>query len=741
MTRKQILQEALSPVEQKWLDDPDNESKIKRMIANDVRSKSDVENGNFGDNETLQKAYELANALLSEIFKVGDHAIHPNKLSRDTDLNSYNSKISKAVREAVVDTILNFTTDPATMQTIRKDLVTADADKKLAIYDNATKDSVDCLRLSGLGISKETKDFLLALYDTKTGTIGKGELTFAMVINGARILDHTSKSNKADLEAPNEKGELVPVEIKSDKGVLAGSGAKHTYITAKEFKDLMPKILSDIEEDKFKGSKRKLKDVATMVGDYISGMDDATFRKSPFSQTGLREFWKPLIAAVSNPDQVGGLEITDDEKTEFFSELLFRVYWEIIYSKEKPEALEKGIRDLCKDFYLAMRDDKDIRTLLAYDTKIRARVYMHSTSTADILNNGYLIFCKRLPSDIIAYVIDYSNNEAAIDARWNKLIVNNKLNPQSRNGIQRGSEVSIAVHEQLEEQESSNTQTERTAETTGHFVPIADLDVDDNTFAVTLPKESSKAGWSVLYSFHGSKTRGEWWSGAALVDDYSECGLGEINPLWDAKDAMHWLTLAGFNVTFENLKGIKTEGYCTEDVSFVFEITTGEYFVAYHNYNTDEFTEGVFFGTQEEAYEFAVSLEVSEEFVEKPKVEKPRKANLNKESLNVYLERIAEDASCGDYDVIGSNDHEVFVVQDWTRYSEDQIEEFQDISWYDYIDNMEVGDDDEYDDEYDEDYPRYKVSLRSPTEAEIEKYFSDFDPNTSVFNVFVFEEL
>ena len=560
MTRKQILQEALSPVEQKWLDDPDNESKIKRMIANDVRSKSDVENDNFGDNETLQKAYELAEDLLSEIFKVGDHAIHPNKLSRNADLNSYNSKISKAVREAVVDTILNFTTDPATMQIIRKDLVTADADKKLAIYDNAAnEDSVDCLRLSGLGISKETKDFLLALYDTKTGTIGKGELTFAMVINGARILDRTSKSNKADLEAPNEKGELVPVEIKSDKSVLAGSGAKHTYITAKEFKDLMPKILSDIEEDKFKGSKRKLKDVATMVGNYISGMDDATFRKSPFSQTGLREFWKPLIATISNPDQVGGLEITDDEKTEFFSELLFRVYWEIIYSKEKPEALEKGIRDLCKDFYLAMRDDKDIRTLLAYDTKIRARVYMHSTSTADILNNGYLIFCKRLPSDIIAYVIDYSSNEAAIDARWNNLIVNNKLNPQSRNGIQRGSEVSIAVHEQLDEQESSNT----------------------------------------------------------------------------------------------------------------------------------------------------------------------------------YLERIAEDASCGDYDVVGSNDREVFVVQDWTRYSEDQIEEFQDISWYDYIDNMEVGDDDGYDD----DYPRYKVSLRSPTEAEIKKYFSDFDPNTSVFNVFVFEEL
>ena len=58
---------------------------------------------------------------------------------------------------------------------------------------------------------------------------------------------------------------------------------------------------------------------------------------------------------------------------------------------------------------------------------------------------------------------------------------------------------------------------------------------------------------------------------------------------------------------------------------------------------------------------------------------------------------------------------------------------------------MEVGDDDGYGDEedevYDDDYPRYKVSLRSPTEAEIKKYFSDFDPNTSVFNVFVFEEL
>ena len=146
------------------------------------------------------------------------------------------------------------------------------------------------------------------------------------------------------------------------------------------------------------------------------------------------------------------------------------------------------------------------------------------------------------------------------------------------------------------------------AETAGHFVPGVDSDMDDDMFAVTLPSESSRAGWSVVYSI---SSRGSWCAAAVLVDDYSECGFMSINPFSDAEETMQELAEEGYNVTVEDLKGIKTKGCCTEDASIVFEIAPGEYFVAYYNCDTYETTEGVFFGTQEEAYEFAEGLEVS----------------------------------------------------------------------------------------------------------------------------------
>ena len=148
------------------------------------------------------------------------------------------------------------------------------------------------------------------------------------------------------------------------------------------------------------------------------------------------------------------------------------------------------------------------------------------------------------------------------------------------------------------------------AETAGHFVPGTDSDMDDDIFAVTLPRESSRAGCSVVYSI---SSRGAWDAAAVLVDDYSECGLAAINPFSDAEETMEELAEDDYNVTVEDLKSIKTEGSCTEDASIVFEIAPGEYFVAYYNYDTDEATEGVFFGTQEEAVEFAVGLEISDE--------------------------------------------------------------------------------------------------------------------------------
>lgn len=92
---------------------------------------------------------------------------------------------------------------------------------------------------------------------------------------------------------------------------------------------------------------------------------------------------------------------------------------------------------------------------------------------------------------------------------------------------------------------------------------------------------------------------------------------------------------------------------------------------------------------------------------------------------------LVEDASCGDFEVIASNDHEVFVVQDFDNYSEEEVEEFEGISWYDYKDNIMQS--------LDEDSEILDVQLRDPTEAEIEKYYKDYDPDNCVFTVFVFK--
>ena len=97
----------------------------------------------------------------------------------------------------------------------------------------------------------------------------------------------------------------------------------------------------------------------------------------------------------------------------------------------------------------------------------------------------------------------------------------------------------------------------------------------------------------------------------------------------------------------------------------------------------------------------------------------------NEDDSCVDFETIVDNASCGDYDVVAAIDTTVFVVQDSSHYSDEELEEFEDISWYDYIDNMLQS------------LPEgANVNMRDPTAEEIEKYYSDYDSDDDVFVVF-----
>lgn len=457
MTRKQILQEALSDSEQAWLDDPANEATIKSMIAKDRKSKSGKERDRYGDgeNKVYNDAETLADCLLKDIFKVADHAENPNKEKRNNDLNSYNSKISSTVKDKIIEIILDTTTDATDMEAIEKEIRSV---KKLDL--DSIKNKTECFRLSDLGYSEITNKLLVNLYDAKlsfgNNVFGKGELLFALILKDAKILDHTSKNNKTDLEVKNADGKTVPVEVKANNGILAGSGSKNSYVTSSGFLKLAKESIKNLSDGKYATQLRTFtKGILNSSAKYIF---EEGKMKGPFSQKAYKALWKPLIEWFTNPENNQGM--TADEQQEFITDLLFGLYWGEIYSKLKPDAIETELKKTCEDFYLAMKKGESAKSFIAFDTAIKGRLYMYSTCTDSNMLNGYLLFCRKYPSDVIAYCIDYGEDDVTIDYRWQQLVAAGKLNPQARNSSTRGATTSIAVNEELEESEEKESNSE-----------------------------------------------------------------------------------------------------------------------------------------------------------------------------------------------------------------------------------------------------------------------------------------
>lgn len=289
----------------------------------------------------------------------------------------------------------------------------------------------DSFRLSSLGFSENTFNFLMDLY--KLGlhfgggnTIGKGELAFAVLLSDAKLASHTDNDSKVDLVI---KGSNVTIEMKADGGRLDGSGIRPTRITMSAiFECLMEAIASEIERitghnaSAFtsieywaeKGFVQVARQLTEIQKDFVISFDSG----NPFSRKSIQSFWFTVfhtnletIIRLLNRTAIDDVNLNlnaENILTEMFRRMYLRIYQNVVV-----EAEELFIMNKCKELGRVVRNPGTdaVEEFIVLDTIIRGRIYMSNTKNGKSNHKGILVFTKAVANDIFGTVVDYTEGQ------------------------------------------------------------------------------------------------------------------------------------------------------------------------------------------------------------------------------------------------------------------------------------------------------------------------------------------
>lgn len=550
MNRCQILRvfnESLTAEEQAWVDS--HEDLVRQLYAK-----------NADNSEVYTTIQQVATDLTNNLFAKVPSNVAESRMTKKASRGSFKkffnedeSRIFSKVKEAIIDAFIETTVSTSTVQAIATELKR----KKLKIgdvVDNTKNYHVSTNAITACSYSPDTEAFLLNLYSKDlhfgANAIGAGEIVFALILKNARLLDHTSRNNKADILLETSEGQAT-VEVKANGGMLAGSGIHVKPLGADKLRIAIGEaIAASFPQALTRDTNKQFRDIFNQLSNH-----------SAFSRKSYKSFWVELI----NWLQVNLANATVEDLQNILTVSLIEVY-KIIFNREVEDTFYKydaqfevdcqAFAEHLVSFATVENSPITVEKLLADDTSIRSMIYLGMSIMGEKDNQAkttdYVIFCNKKAAEkgsklskIFAYAIDYAHDSYRdIYNIWDTLITQKKFSPQARDNGVRGAITSVSIKEADQEKYARQNATSSRASVRVAVQDVDELEKRVQEYLDLYPsKKTYRIGTFYRYFDEDASEKIKYVANDILIDWYRaefwDFRTGRVPPIDDIHDILY----------------------------------------------------------------------------------------------------------------------------------------------------------------------------------------------------------